>query len=77
MTKLPNLLADPDRVGSSFHGDPRWFNIPETLVDSGRVGSETTSVYDFAVLVERAVMAPDVPKVDPDRHPGLGTSAWL
>jgi hypothetical protein len=52
------------------------FEIPEVLVHSGRMGSEPASVYDLAVLVERAVMAPDVPKVDPDRHPGLGTSAW-
>jgi hypothetical protein len=49
---------------------------PEALVHSGRMGSEPASVYDLAVLVERAVMAPDVPKVDPDRHPGLGPSAW-
>jgi hypothetical protein len=25
----------------------------------------------------RAVMVPDIPKIDPDRHPDLGASAWL
>jgi hypothetical protein len=27
-------------------------------------------------FVERVVMAPDIPKVDPDRHPDLGDAAW-
>ena len=30
----------------------------------------------LAVFVERAVMAPDIPKIDPDRHPDPGASAW-
>src|ERR1017187_4212583 len=77
MAELPNLFADPDRVRSSFHSDPRASNIPEALVDSGWVGPEPASVDHLAVLVESAVMAPDVPKVDADRHPGLGTSAWF
>jgi hypothetical protein len=29
-----------------------------------------------APLLERAVMAPNIPKVDPDRHPDPGDSAW-
>ena len=71
MAKLLDLLADPDRVGSSFHGNPRWSKIPEPLAYSGRVGPETASVYHLAVFAECAVMAPDVPKVDPDRYPTL------
>jgi hypothetical protein len=77
MAKLLDLLADPDRVGPGLHGNSGSFQIPEALVHSGRVGSETASVYHLAVFVERAVMAPDVPKVDPDRYPDLGTSAWF
>jgi hypothetical protein len=64
-------------VGAGFHGNSGSFQIPKALADSGRVGSETASVYNFAVFVERAVMAPDVPEVDPDRYPDLGTSAWF
>jgi hypothetical protein len=32
---------------------------------------ETASADNPAVLVERAVMAPDVPKVDPVRYPDI------
>jgi hypothetical protein len=71
--RVMDLLADPDRVCASFHGDSRKSKITEALVHSGRVGSETASVDDLAVFVERAEMAPDVPKVDPDRYPGPGT----
>jgi hypothetical protein len=77
MTQLPDLLADPDRVGARFHGNPGSIQAPEALVHPGRVGSEPAPVYYLAVLVESAVMAPDVPEVDPDRHPDLGTSAWF
>jgi hypothetical protein len=77
MAKFLDLLADPDRMGSGFHGNSNSFEIPKALVYSGRVGSEAVSVYDLAVFVERAVMAPDVPKVDPDRYPNPGTSAWF
>jgi len=74
MAKLPDLLANPDRMGTGLHGHPRWSKIPEALVCSGWIGSGTASVYDLAVLVEGAVMAPDVPKVDADRGPDPGTS---
>jgi hypothetical protein len=33
-------------------------------------------IDDFSVLVEGAVMAPDVPKVDADRDLNLSLSAW-
>ena len=63
MTKFLDLFANPDRVGAVFHGDPGLFDVSETLVYPSRVGSEPTPVDDFAVFVERAVMAPDVSKV--------------
>jgi hypothetical protein len=44
-----------------------------------RYGSEAASIDHFAVLVERAVMAPDIAKVDTNRQLGpamlRGTSA--
>jgi len=64
-------------MDSGFHGYSNSFEIPKALVYSGRVGSEAASVYDLTVLVERAVMAPDVPKIDPDRYPNPGTSVWF
>jgi hypothetical protein len=71
MDKFLDLLADPDRMGSGFHGNSNSSEIPKALVYSGRVGSEAASVYDLALFVERAVMAPDVPKVDPIVIPTL------
>ena len=38
-------------------------------------GSETASINDFAVLVESAVMAPNITKVDTYRQLGLGMPA--
>jgi hypothetical protein len=52
------------------------FQVPKPLVYAGRVGSETTPVDNFTIFVERAVMAPDIPKIDPDRRPDPGVSAW-
>jgi hypothetical protein len=31
---------------------------------------------DVAILVERAVVAPNIPKVDADRHLEVGLPAW-
>jgi hypothetical protein len=39
-------------------------------------GSETASIDYFAVLVEDAVVAPDISKIDADRHLNPGLSAW-
>ena len=36
---------------------------------------ETGPAHYFSIFVERAVMAPDIPKIDPDRHPNLGGAA--
>jgi hypothetical protein len=76
MAKFLNLFADPDRVGPCFHGYPYRFQVPKPLVYAGRVGSETTPVDNFTIFVECAVMAPDIPKIDPDRRPDPGAPAW-
>jgi hypothetical protein len=39
-------------------------------------GSEATSINDFTVLVENAVLAPGVTKVDANRHLYHGLSEW-
>jgi hypothetical protein len=39
-------------------------------------GSEATAIDRFSFLVERAVMAPDISKVDTDRHLDPSRSAW-
>src|SRR6202035_5827153 len=59
-----------------LHRYPRWRNIAEPLLDGFRCGSEAASVNYVSVLVERAVMAPDISKVDTDRHLDPGPSAW-
>jgi hypothetical protein len=41
-----------------------------------RTGSEAASNDRFSCFVERAVMAPDISKVDADRRLGPGLSAW-
>src|ERR1700733_1397331 len=75
MAEFPNLFTNPDGMRPSFHGDTHGFQIAETLVNAGWVGSKTATIYDLAVLAECAVMAPDVPKVNSDRHADHGTSA--
>jgi hypothetical protein len=61
-------------MGSGLHANSNSFEIPKRL--SRRVGSEAASVYDLAVFVERAVMAPDIPKVYPGRYPNPETSPF-
>jgi hypothetical protein len=75
MAEFPNLFTNPDGMRPSFHGDTHGFQIAETPVNAGWVGSKTATIYDLAVLAECAVMAPDVPKVNSDRHADHGTSA--
>ena len=60
---------------SSLHRNPRWRHINEPLLDRLRGGSEAAPINDFSILVERAVMAPDIAKVDADRPLNLGLSA--
>jgi hypothetical protein len=50
--------------------------IGEPLLDYLGSSSETSSINYFAVFAERAVMAPDVAKVDANRHLDHGLSVW-
>ena len=45
-----------------------------TMRAGGR--SEATSANDLSLLVERAVVTPDIAKVDPDSHLHLALPAW-
>lgn len=65
----------PDGMPYWLHSNQRPFKIPEAAVNACSVGPESGSINDFAVFVEGAVMAPDVPKVDSNRDPAPGTSA--
>lgn len=76
MAKLLQLLADPDRVGSSFHRHACVRNICKPLINRLRCGSETASINDLTVFVEGAVMAPDIPKINADRQLDPGLPAW-
>jgi hypothetical protein len=40
------------------------------------LGSEAAAIDRFSFFVERAVMAPDISKVDTDRHLDPSRSAW-
>jgi len=46
------------------------------LLDSLGTGSEATAIDHFSFFVERAVMAPDISKVDTDRDLDPSRSAW-
>jgi hypothetical protein len=76
MAQFLKLLADPYRVRPCFHGDPHPRQVGKPLVDAGWVGSEPPPVYNFTTFVERAVMAPNISKIDPDCYPDLGASPW-
>src|SRR5579862_1299053 len=51
-------------------GSVNHFSTPESVVRN-RPRSTTSPIF-----VERAVMAPDIPKIDSDRHLNLGDAAW-
>src|SRR5580692_13087648 len=79
MTSCPSscsCAADPDRVCPGLHRDPRWSHVGEPLLDRLWGGPEAATVDHFSVLVEGAVMAPDIAKVDADRDLNLGLPAW-
>ncbi len=76
VTKLLQLFADPDRMRPRLHRDPDPWQIGKPLLDSRGCRSEPPPVNHFSIFVERAVMAPDIPKVDPDRHLDLRAAAW-
>src|SRR5271170_4702900 len=50
--------------------------IGKPLLDCLGTGPEAATTDHLTFLVERAVMAPDISKVDSDRHLNLGLSAW-
>ena len=56
-------------MSAGFHRNQRQLNISQAFVNAGSAGPESTSIDDFAVFVEGAAMAPDVPKVDSNRDP--------
>ncbi len=76
VAQFSELFADPDRMGSSLHRNPCSGHIGKPLPDSRGRRSKPSPINHFSIFVERAVMAPDVPKIDPDRHPSLGDAAW-
>jgi hypothetical protein len=76
VTQFLKLLADPNRVRARFHRDPHRRQIGKPLLDSRGTGTKPAPAHYFSIFVKRAVMAPDVPKIDPDRHPDLGASEW-
>src|ERR1700760_1978977 len=76
MAQFLQLLADPDRVGSRLHGHTRWRQVCEPLLHPFRSGSEAASTNDLSFLVKRAVVTPDIAKVDPDSHLDLALPAW-
>jgi hypothetical protein len=76
VTQFLKLFADPDRMRTSFHRDPHRRQIGKPLLDSRWAGTKSAPAHYFSIFVERAVMAPDIPKIDPDRHPDPGASAW-
>jgi len=65
MTQLLQLLADPYRVCSCLHGDAHSRQVDKPLIDAGWVRSEPAPVDYFTSFVERAVMAPDIPRSIP------------
>jgi hypothetical protein len=76
MTQLLELFADPDRVRSRLHHHSCRRHIGKPLLQSPRCSSETSSIDHFSFFVKRAVMAPDISKVDTDRHLDPSRSAW-
>src|SRR5579859_8129164 len=61
--------------GPGLHRDSRWSHVGKPLLDRLRGGSEASPINYFSILVEGAVMAPDIAKVDADRDLDLGLPA--
>jgi hypothetical protein len=76
MAQFLKLLVDPDRVCPRLHGDAHSRQVGKPPIDAGWVRSEPAPVDHFTIFVERAVMAPNISKIDPDRDPNLGASPW-
>src|ERR1700742_3313503 len=67
------LFADPDRTNAGFHRHAGMRHIGEPPVDGLRRRPEAASINHFTVLVESAVMAPNVAKINADRQLDLAT----
>ena len=76
IAQLLKLLADPDGVGYRLHRVPHWRQIGKPSFDPGRCGEKPASIDHLAFLVERAVMTPDIAKIDPNRHLNPGAAPW-
>jgi hypothetical protein len=68
MAEFLKLFADPDRMCARLHRYTRMRHVRKPLFDRLRCRSEAATVYDFTVVVESAVMAPDISKVYADRN---------
>jgi hypothetical protein len=71
-----DLLPSRLKNMNSWPGYTAKADSSEPLLDRLRGSSEAATVDHFSVLVEGAVMAPDIAKVDADRHLDLGLPAW-
>jgi hypothetical protein len=71
VTQLLELFADPDRMRPGPHGHTSRMQGSKPLLDSLRAGPEAAAIDHFSIFVESAVMAPDISKVDTDRHLNL------
>lgn len=76
MPEVLDLFTHPNRVSAGLHRNQSPLNIPEALGHATSVGPESTSIDDFTVSVQGAVMAPDVTQIDSNRDPDPRTSAW-
>lgn len=65
---LLKLFTDPDRVSPGLHRYACPGAIRKPLLNGFWSSLETTSVHNFAILVEGAVRAPDISKIDTDRQ---------
>src|ERR1700733_8632282 len=73
MAQMLELFADPDRMYTGFHRHSGMRHVGEPLIDGLRCRPEAASINHIALLVECAVMAPYVAKVDADRQLDLAT----
>jgi hypothetical protein len=55
---------------------PRRRQISKPLLDSFGTGSEAVAIDRFSFFVECAVMAPEISKVDTNRHLDPSWSVW-
>src|SRR5271170_6809630 len=76
MAELLQLFADPDRMRPSLHRNTCVGHIRKPLLDRLRDGPKTAAIDYIAILVELAVMAPNISQVNADRQDNPELSAW-